>query len=94
MSRRVKNEQCAEERRVERFEMLFDLNAGIRKSVGRPDPQEPGLLWEFRCECGASECQAMSRSISPSSTNCKRPVARSWQTSTASRRLHQLGEKR
>lgn len=39
--------------------MLFDLNAGIRKAAGRGDAQEPELLWEFRCECGAAECGAM-----------------------------------
>ena len=35
------------------------LNTEIRKAAARLIAVEPELSWQFRCECGAPDCEAM-----------------------------------
>jgi hypothetical protein len=55
----TKRRACGGGPRVERFELLFELNEEIRRAAGTLDAHEPGLAWEFRCECGVPDCNAM-----------------------------------
>lgn len=38
---------------------MLDLNEEIRAGAAKLSAAEPGLSWEFRCECGAPDCEVM-----------------------------------
>jgi hypothetical protein len=40
-------------------DVLLELNARVHDAARRFEGEEPGLdLWDFTCECGASDCRA------------------------------------
>jgi hypothetical protein len=36
-----------------------ELNEEIRAAASKLDAAEQSMSWEFRCECGATDCEAM-----------------------------------
>jgi hypothetical protein len=49
----------SEEQQRAKQDVLLELNARVHDAARRFEGSEPGRdLWDFTCECGASDCRA------------------------------------